>query len=67
MDPYYEQLIGYTIVAFEEVEDSYDGYPWPKFTLKKGDEVLTFEVSQDPEGNGPGFLFIGPPDGEEAA
>ena len=30
---------------------------WPTFTAKKGKDTFTLEVSQDPEGNGEGFLF----------
>lgn len=57
---YYSQLIGATIDGVEMViqDTGYSEEVWPTFhvTLKNG-EKLTLELSQDPEGNGPGFLF----------
>lgn len=49
---YYQQLQGHTIVT-AGVRDE-EGQLWPYFELDNG---VTIEVSQDPEGNGPGFLF----------
>ena len=37
-------------------EDYGDGFP--HFAIRNGKEELMIEVSQDPEGNGGGFLFI---------
>ena len=55
---YYTQLVGATITGFELVQDEYDEHiMWPTFTAKKGKNTFTLEVSQDPEGNGEGFLF----------
>ena len=55
---YYTQLVGATITGFELVQDEYDEHTmWPTFTAKKGKNTFTLEVSQDPEGNGEGFLF----------
>ena len=65
MEDYYRQFIGSTIQDFSLVEE--DGVePFPCFTLvQKDGSSLKVEVSRDPEGNGGGFLFIGP--GEEGA
>ncbi len=61
-DPYYEQLVGCKIVAYTESID--DEGVWPTFTLEYPDHTtFKVEVSRDPEGNGPGFLFIGPQEG----
>ena len=55
---YYTQLVGAKITGFELVQDEYDDHTmWPTFTAKKGKDTFTLEVSQDPEGNGEGFLF----------
>jgi len=61
MKNYYEQLIGATITRYEEVEDEYtlDHFPCYDMTLKDGTKIRV-EVSCDEEGNGGGFLFIGP-------
>ena len=55
---YYRQLVNAKITGFKPNED--DEGSWPKFsvTLASGEKVYV-EVSRDPEGNGPGFLFIG--------
>jgi len=60
---YYGQLVGWTITSFdlvEDTEDPLDTYLWPTFTLThhKTGNTVKVEVSQDEEGNGPGFLFI---------
>ena len=55
---YYTQLVGAKITGFKLVQDEYDDHTmWPTFTAKKGNDTFTIEVSQDPEGNGEGFLF----------
>ena len=55
---YYTQLVGAKITGFSLVQDEYDDHVlWPTFTAKKGKDIFTLEVSQDPEGNGEGFLF----------
>ena len=51
-EKYYKNLIGHTIT---EAGVGKDGFPY--FKTKKGSLEFTCEVSQDPEGNGPGFLF----------
>ena len=51
---YYGQLVGAKIAAYWESDDGF-----PTFGLvhpKLG--AMVIEVSQDPEGNGEGFLFI---------
>jgi hypothetical protein len=55
----YEPLIGFRIVGFrtEEDEDNPNN-PWIIFEVQRGDEKLDLVVSQDPEGNGGGFVFI---------
>jgi hypothetical protein len=53
-DKYYGQLVGAKITAYWESDDGF-----PTFGLvhpKLG--AMVIEVSQDPEGNGEGFLFI---------
>ena len=57
---YYGQLKGFKIESFEMV-DSGDDYitDFPSFILSKGKQKIRIEVSQDEEGNGGGFLFIG--------
>ena len=57
---YYGQLKGFKIESFEMV-DSGDDYikDFPCFILSKGKQKIRIEVSQDEEGNGGGFLFIG--------
>lgn len=50
---YYATLIGGTIVQTGVTDDG-----WPQLVVKMPTgETYTCEVSQDPEGNGPGFLF----------
>lgn len=56
------KLKGATVVAVAAVADdeSY-GEVWPILQLRTPTgEILQVEVSADPEGNGPGFLFIDP-------
>jgi len=62
MNEYYSQLIGYEIMGFQ-----IDGDAWPIFVVKKGEETLFLTVSQDTEGNGPGFIFIENEDGQQLA
>lgn len=55
---YYSALKGYTVKSVTLAEDDEFGDLWPTLTFthpKKPD--LKVEVSQDEEGNGPGFLF----------
>ena len=49
---YYAGLKGFTV---EETGLGSDNFPY--LIMRKGEEVLKIEVSQDEEGNGPGFLF----------
>lgn len=61
-EKYYSQLNGATIEKFlgmNQDEDSFgDGFPRFQLRLASG-ETWFMEVSQDPEGNGGGFLFLG--------
>ena len=55
---YYKQLEGATITKFEGIiGDGYgDGFPAFQVTLANG-QIVTLEISRDPEGNGGGFIF----------
>ena len=55
---YYGTLVGATITKVTVSESDDEGHSWPKFavTLKDGTK-LELELSQDEEGNGPGFMF----------
>ena len=52
-----ETLIGFRIVGVD-VEDCKHGDPFTVLKVTRGGEKLNLVVSQDPEGNGGGFLFI---------
>jgi hypothetical protein len=53
---YYSGLVGATVTSVEcSIED---GAVWTKIMAVNGDgDDLELEVSRDPEGNGPGFIF----------
>ena len=51
---HYGSLTGATIKSFHVARD--ESGLWPQLHLVDGRVI---EVSRDPEGNGPGFLFIG--------
>ena len=53
---YYTQLVGGKITGFILTEDEEDNL-WPTFTILVGKKTYEIELSQDEEGNGPGFLF----------
>jgi hypothetical protein len=56
---YFSQLVGATITGFELAKDTdgFDDY-WPTFTVRMKDgSVREIELSQDEEGNGPGWIF----------
>lgn len=55
---YYASAVGLTIVAVEVKYDEYTNDVWTTLIAedKKGNR-FPLEISQDPEGNGPGFLF----------
>ena len=55
---YYGALVGATITKVTVSESDDEGNSWPMFhvTLKDGTK-LELELSQDEEGNGPGFMF----------
>jgi len=65
MNQYYKQLIGFQIIKFKYKDNGY-GDVFPVFTVKRDDDILELTVSQDPEGNGEGFLFIYPEDNRYA-
>lgn len=56
---YYSALNGATIIKFIGTdEDEFGGTGFPKFLAKLSNgEVVELVLSQDPEGNGGGFLF----------
>ena len=62
----YKQMIGHTIIGFE-FEDDEEGVSWPVFTVEKTYQSTKttatkvrhrLVISRDPEGNGPGFVFL---------
>ena len=62
MKGYYAELVGMTIVGVTITPDEFGGEPWLSIIAEKdnenGDiERFTLAVSQDEEGNGPGFVF----------
>ena len=60
----YKPLIGFRITDFKTDEDEDNpNNPWLIFEVTRGDEKYNLVVSQDPEGNGGGFVFI--EDGEK--
>lgn len=64
-DKYYKPLVGATIVAYgwteagpgEDTDGWFEPMPVFKAVLDSG-EYVVLTLSSDPEGNGPGFLFI---------
>lgn len=52
-----EPLIGFRIVGVD-VDDCEHGDPFTILKIQRGDKKYNLVVSQDPEGNGGGFLFI---------
>ena len=53
---YYQQLCGFTVIAVSISE----GFPQLTCVKNRGtddEKVIRLEISQDEEGNGPGFLF----------
>jgi hypothetical protein len=64
MNKYYSALKGAIITDTkmsepepgEDTDGWYESYPTLHATLQDGTEVI-LEISRDPEGNGPGFIF----------
>jgi len=55
---YYGVLVGATITKATIGEQDEEGETWPVFEVKLKDGTkLELELSQDEEGNGPGFMF----------
>ena len=56
---YYGDLVGATILSFDGMQNDDDlGDGFPSFTVKfKDGEIGQIQISQDPEGNGGGFIF----------
>jgi hypothetical protein len=54
---YYSGAIGGRIVGIKVHDDEYSGELWPVIVIENNGETFECELSQDPEGNGPGFLF----------
>lgn len=55
---YYGDLVGATILSFDGMQDADFGDGFPSFTVKfKDGEIGQIQISQDPEGNGGGFIF----------
>jgi hypothetical protein len=57
MRRYMSALKGGKIVDAGVGEEDEEGQSWPWFLVEKDGRQFRVEVSQDPEGNGPGFLF----------
>lgn len=56
---HYEQLRGSKIVAVDLVDYEDNGMLWPTLIIEDSrGNAARVEVSADPEGNGPGHLFI---------
>ena len=55
----YGDLVGATILSFDGMQDNDTfGDGFPSFTVKfKDGEIGQIQISQDPEGNGGGFIF----------
>jgi hypothetical protein len=61
-EAYYGSLVGCTCIKAEMVKEEEHEFSlgdfWPELTFQKPDgETFVVSVSQDEEGNGPGFLF----------
>jgi hypothetical protein len=56
---YYKDLEGATILSFNGMStDDMGGDGFPTFTVRfKNGETGEIQISQDPEGNGGGFIF----------
>lgn len=54
---YYSGIRGGRIVGIKVHDDEYSGELWPVIVIEKDGETFECELSQDPEGNGPGFMF----------
>lgn len=56
---YYGDLVGAKIISFDGMQDDeMGGDGFPSFTvLFKNGEKAAIQISQDPEGNGGGFIF----------
>lgn len=57
LNKYYNGLKGFTVESFYLNDSDKSIEPFPTFTLRKGNQVLTIEISRDSEGNGGGFIF----------
>jgi hypothetical protein len=59
LEKYYGELVGAKIIDFSIVaENDYGVNFWPTFIVELVDkQTRVIEISQDPEGNGPGFIF----------
>lgn len=57
---HYRQLQGLVVTGFEIERDEEFDEIWPTLVLSSEDGKRTVKVtvSQDPEGNGPGYLFV---------
>lgn len=58
-EAYYSDLVGAEIIAFEWQENPGDSIgPFPAFFVRKPNgEVFQIVISEDEEGNGPGYIF----------
>jgi hypothetical protein len=55
---YYQQAVGLTIIGVSTKVDEEMGDVWPSLlAIDKDGNHYALELSQDEEGNGPGFMF----------
>lgn len=59
LEAYYGQAVGLTVVGVKVTKDEFDGTSnWVTLVCQYGDLMtVELEISQDEEGNGPGFVF----------
>jgi hypothetical protein len=62
IEQHYEQLNGFKLTNFKYIGEGDEQRP--SFTIRKGQEIYTLVICQDPEDNGPGFLHIDEWDGK---
>lgn len=54
---YYSGIRGGRVVGIVIDHDDYTGELWPVLMIEVGGQTFKCELSRDPEGNGPGFMF----------
>ena len=54
---YLQPLVGCQVVSVGTTGDGDGNWPTIAFQALDSGEIFTCEISRDPEGNGPGFIF----------